>query len=82
MERDHLDKAERIGFVATRISGTDGVSLEIGKWPAVLERMVIKQKLHAALNQFKLDIVIAENCVTIPMNISLTARSATVQGCE
>jgi len=27
-----------IGFVSTRISGTDGVSLEIEKWAAVLER--------------------------------------------
>jgi len=29
--------ARRIGFVSTRISGTDGVSLEIGKWTEVLE---------------------------------------------
>ena len=30
---------KRIGFVSTRISGTDGVSLEIGKWSRILERM-------------------------------------------
>jgi glycosyltransferase involved in cell wall biosynthesis len=30
---------KRIGFISTRISGTDGVSLEIEKWAAVLEAM-------------------------------------------
>ena len=30
---------KKIGFVSTRISGTDGVSLEIGKWSRILERM-------------------------------------------
>lgn len=29
----------RIGFVSTRLAGTDGVSLETAKWAAVLERM-------------------------------------------
>jgi glycosyltransferase involved in cell wall biosynthesis len=29
----------RIGFVSTRFSGTDGVSLETDKWAAVLERL-------------------------------------------
>jgi len=29
----------RIGFIATRIKGTDGVSLEVGKWSKVLRRM-------------------------------------------
>jgi glycosyltransferase involved in cell wall biosynthesis len=29
----------RIGFISTRFSGTDGVSLETGKWAAVLEQM-------------------------------------------
>jgi glycosyltransferase involved in cell wall biosynthesis len=29
----------RIGIVATRLSGTDGVSLEAAKWAAVLERL-------------------------------------------
>ena len=33
------DSSKRIAFVSTRISGTDGVSLEIEKWAAVLERM-------------------------------------------
>lgn len=31
-------KFKNIGFISTRISGTDGVSLEIGKWTKVLER--------------------------------------------
>ncbi|MDQ4077872.1 MAG: glycosyltransferase family 4 protein [Chloroflexota bacterium] len=29
----------RIGFLSTRLSGTDGVSLEVEKWTAVLHRM-------------------------------------------
>ena len=29
---------KRIAFVSTRIAGTDGVSLEIGKWASVIER--------------------------------------------
>ena len=33
------DTGKRIGFVATRIAGTDGVSLEIAKWARILERM-------------------------------------------
>jgi len=118
----------RIGFVATRISGSDGVSLEIAKWAEVLERMghtcfyiagqsdrppersavmgeahfkhpmiesitnqcfgrglrtpevtemvhemkwVIKQKLRTAMERFQLDLVIAENCLTLPLNIPL-----------
>ena len=37
--RDSEQSIQRIGFVSTRISGTDGVSLEIGKWTEILERM-------------------------------------------
>ncbi|MFQ6038641.1 MAG: glycosyltransferase family 1 protein, partial [Candidatus Aminicenantales bacterium] len=33
-----MKKWKRVGFVSTRIAGTDGVSLEIEKWTAVLER--------------------------------------------
>ena len=29
----------RIGFIATRLSGTDGVSLEVAKWARVLKRL-------------------------------------------
>jgi len=121
-------RSERIGFVATRISGNDGVSLEIHKWTEILEGLghecffiagecdrpaersrvigeahfkhpvireidrqsfgcrrrtlelssqisemvwVIKEKLHSALEQLRLDVIIAENCLTIPMNIPL-----------
>jgi hypothetical protein len=39
MQRDTKQSIQRIGFVSTRISGTDGVSLEIGKWSEILERM-------------------------------------------
>ncbi|MBN2291031.1 MAG: glycosyltransferase family 4 protein [Pirellulales bacterium] len=119
---------KRIGFISTRISGNDGVSLEIGKWAEVLQRLghscfyiagqsdrpedisriipeahfshpvidrinhecfgcetrtpelseqihemtwVIKEKLHTVLKKFELDLIIAENCLTIPMNIPL-----------
>jgi glycosyltransferase involved in cell wall biosynthesis len=34
-----IDRLERIGFISTRIAGTDGVSLEIRKWAHVLEEM-------------------------------------------
>jgi hypothetical protein len=36
--------SHRIGFVGTRFTGTDGVSLETRKWAAVLERL--GQKLY------------------------------------
>ena len=123
------DSSKRIAFVSSRISGTDGVSLEIEKWAAVLERMghecfyiagqcddrprdhshvipeahfthpdiaeinrcsfgvqirpramsdsirdmtrVIKLGLCEGLVGFGIDIIIAENCLTIPMNIPL-----------
>ena len=29
----------RIGFVSTRLAGTDGVSLEVTKWVAVLRKL-------------------------------------------
>jgi glycosyltransferase involved in cell wall biosynthesis len=32
-------RPRRIGFVSTRFAGTDGVSLETGKWATVLERL-------------------------------------------
>ena len=35
-------RIEKVAFVSTRIAGTDGVSLEIEKWAAVLERMGIE----------------------------------------
>ncbi len=123
------DSPKRIAFVSTRISGTDGVSMEIEKWAQVLERMghecfyiagqcddrppersyvipeahfthpivaeinrrsfgvqlrspdvsrsirdttgIINEKLREGLARFRIDIIIAENCLTIPMNIPL-----------
>ncbi|RPI78225.1 MAG: glycosyltransferase family 1 protein, partial [Chloroflexi bacterium] len=32
-------KPLRVGIISTRLSGTDGVSLEVGKWACVLRRM-------------------------------------------
>ncbi len=128
MESQEINRPRRIGFISTRVSGTDGVSLEINKWAEVLDRMghdcfyitgrsdrpaertrlipeahlkhptieqitreafahekrtpllaslihetiwVIKQKLWTAIDDLQLDIIIAENCCTIPINIPL-----------
>lgn len=130
MCRDYSVQPLRVGFVSTRISGSDGVSLEIDKWSTVLTRMghtcffiagqcdrpddvsvvipeahfthpvikrisdqcfgrivrtpdvtrmirdmicVIKQQLREAIERLQIDLLIAENCVTIPMNIPLGA---------
>jgi len=119
---------KRIGFVGTRFSGLDGVSLEAAKWSRVLEEMgheifwfggeldkeeeksylcpeahfqsldiddingsisntyqrsphttekiheikkVIKKHLYAFLDRFDPELIIAENCLSIPMNIPL-----------
>lgn len=37
--KDARQARRRVGFVSTRFSGTDGVSLETEKWAAVLERL-------------------------------------------
>ena len=37
--RKRISETRNIGFISTRIAGTDGVSLEIGKWAEVLEDM-------------------------------------------
>ena len=128
MDQVQASQLKRVGFIPTRISGNDGVSLEIGKWAEVLQRLghtcyyiagqsdrpddrsraipeahfthpvigrinrecfgretrtpelseqihemtwVIKEKLHTVLKKFELDLIIAENCLTIPMNIPL-----------
>ncbi len=119
---------KRIGFVSTRLAGTDGVSLEAAKWATVLERMgmqcyymagemdtprersllvpschfnhpgaievyngcfgqsvrlprisrkcdelkaVLKQSVRDFVDHFRLDLIVPENAVTIPMNIPL-----------
>ena len=119
---------KRIGFVGTRFSGLDGVSLEAAKWSRVLEEMgheifwfggeldkdeersyicpeahfqsldiedingsisntyqrsphttdkihemkkAIKEQLYEFMARFHPDLIIAENCLSIPMNIPL-----------
>ncbi len=121
-------KRKRIGFVSTRLAGTDGVSLETFKWYQVLERNgyecfffageldtppdhsflepkahfddpevlemhqkffgtcqrdkalsekvqelknYLKKRLYEFCEQFKIDILIPENALAIPMNIPL-----------
>ena len=128
MHSESIGRPQRIGFIATRIRGNDGVSLEIEKWSQILERMghacffiagasdrpadcsqvipeahfthpvireinrqsfgrerrnptvtgeihemtwMIKEKLQSTIDRFRLDVIIAENCLTIPMNIPL-----------
>lgn len=127
---DQPRSLNRIGIVSTRICGTDGVSLEIGKWATILERLgyecyyicgksdrpadrtavieaadfqnpeiralqrdlfsrrtrtrqaslelhrlkrEILEQFDAAIERFQLDLLIAENAVTIPINIPLGA---------
>ncbi|CAB5099420.1 Glycosyltransferase [Olavius algarvensis associated proteobacterium Delta 3] len=117
---------KHIGFVSTRFSGTDGVSLEACKWADVFEqnghrcfwfageidrnvqksfevpeahfkheqnrwineqilgtkqrrplvtqvihdlRSLLKARLHQFINQFDIDLLIAENVLTIPMHV-------------
>ncbi|MBL0702229.1 MAG: glycosyltransferase family 4 protein [Desulfosarcina sp.] len=38
-DRKRISQVNNIGFISTRIAGTDGVSLEIRKWAEVLEDM-------------------------------------------
>lgn len=118
----------RIGFISTRVAGTDGVSLEIRKWADVIERMglecfyitgesdrpeertvlidemhfahplaesisarafghelrpaeltadimtmarLLREKITEAIEMLDLHVVIAENCLTIPMHLPL-----------
>ncbi len=119
---------KHIGFVSTRFAGTDGVTLEAGKWAEILkleghrvfwfageldknpqssmlvpeahfshskniwinervmgkkgretrvtdeihnEKSFLKSKLYEFIKQFELDLLIAENVLTIPMQIPL-----------
>ncbi len=121
-------KYRRVGFVSTRVCGTDGVSLETRKWAEVLEGLgleccyiagesdrpedrtflvpemhfdhpdirsitrrafgggrrttqltediirmgrFLRKQLSIAIEALDLDLIIAENCFTIPMNIPL-----------
>lgn len=118
----------RIGFISTRFTGTDGVSLETTKWAHVLERLghtcfyfagasdrgrdcsrivpkahfrhpeiwaiyvtafsertrpaettrriqrlkdQLKREIYAFVRDFKIDLLIAENALAIPLNIPL-----------
>ncbi len=122
------ENIKRIGFISTRISGADGVSLEIAKWARVLERngfqcyyfsgendrpgdvsrtcpeahfshprvldlqgrlfggsqrpaavteevhtlrVHLKKEIHAFIADYKLDLIIPENILAIPMHIPL-----------
>ena len=119
---------KNVGFVSTRFAGTDGVTLEAGKWAEVFEengtrcfwfagdldrepessllvaeahfqnpqnkwinerilgrkgrkpavtdmihalRAILKVRLHEFIEQFKIDVLIVENALTIPMHVPL-----------
>jgi len=118
----------RVGFISTRFSGTDGVSLEAEKWARIIESYGItpfyfggeidrdpalsytvaeahfqhpdikdihnhsfgarqrernitakiqkikdhlKDHLYRFIEQFEIDLLVAENCLTIPLNLPL-----------
>lgn len=124
----HFNKSKNIGFVSTRFSGTDGVTLESSKWADVFEknghscfwfggqldraaerstlvpgahfkheqnqwinsqilgrkgrkppvtqiihslRSKLKSYLHNFINGYKIDLLIAENVLSIPMHVPL-----------
>jgi len=124
----NIQQIKNVGFISTRIAGTDGVSLELEKWAEVLKRnrfecfyfageidrdeeisfkieeahfehpevydiskslfgatsrtrkvskniQKIQEKLKSALyefcKKFKIDLIIPENALTIPLNIPL-----------
>lgn len=117
-----------VGFISTRLAGTDGVSLEAEKWARIFEKeglacyyfageldrnpersylvpeahfqhaaireinqncfgtsqrdraitqqimklkKRLKDQLYAFIDKFSIDLLVAENCLTIPMNIPL-----------
>ncbi|MCD4777380.1 MAG: glycosyltransferase family 4 protein [Desulfobacterales bacterium] len=121
-------KPQHVGFISTRLAGTDGVSLETSKWAHFFEkegftcfyfagecdcapersyivdeahfkhpdireihqncfrlekrsdnisrkihelRLRLKKHLYNFIRQFKIDLLVAENCLTIPLNIPL-----------
>ena len=130
----------RIGFISTRFAGTDGVTLEAGKWAHVFEqnnhacfwfageldrdrnksflvpeahfkhehnrwindhvfgktgrshhvtefihasRSFLKERLHRFIKKYSLDLLVAENVLTIPMHIPLgLALSETIAETE
>lgn len=128
MSASASESIRRVVFVSTRIAGTDGVSLETGKWAEVLTRMGLecfyvtgetdrpadrsevieeahfdhpsirainsqafgmetrsedltmaildtthrlRRRLLSAIQRFEPDLLIAENALTIPMNVPL-----------
>ncbi|MDL1984718.1 MAG: glycosyltransferase family 4 protein [Deltaproteobacteria bacterium] len=122
------NRPRHVGFISTRLAGTDGVSLETSKWAHFFEkegftcfyfagecdcapersyivdeahfkhpdireihqncfrlekrsdnisrkihelRLRLKKHLYNFIRQFKIDVLVAENCLTIPLNIPL-----------
>jgi hypothetical protein len=75
----------RIGVVATRIGGTDGVSLEADAWSRTLqgfgheihafagrtETPVARYELGCWAEELDLDLLIAENTLSLPVHLPL-----------
>jgi glycosyltransferase involved in cell wall biosynthesis len=125
---DYCSRDHNVGFVSTRIAGTDGVSLETEKWARIFEKEgltcyyfageldrspdrsflvaeahfhhpviqeinqecfgvnrrdrsltaqihriknLLKDQLYHFFDKFKIDLLVTENCQTIPMNVPL-----------
>ncbi|MCF8068921.1 MAG: glycosyltransferase family 4 protein [Desulfobacterales bacterium] len=125
---DYCGREHNVGFISTRLAGTDGVSLEVDKWVTVLEKLgftsyffageldtppevsflvdkahfkhpaikdiylnsfgvryrkrfitteiqdikrEIKDNLYKFVEKFKIDLLVPQNSLTIPLNIPL-----------
>jgi glycosyltransferase involved in cell wall biosynthesis len=125
---EYCSRGHNVGFVSTRIAGTDGVSLETEKWARIFEKEgltsyyfggeldrdpersflvdeahfqhpvimeinkncfgvnqrdrsltaqihrikgLLKDQLYQFIEKFKIDMLVTENCQTIPMNVPL-----------
>jgi glycosyltransferase involved in cell wall biosynthesis len=132
---EHCGREHKVGFISTRLAGTDGVSLETEKWAAVFEqeglpayylageldrppqrchsieeahfkhpairkitrrcfagdrrersltreiqtvKQRLKDQLYRYIKKFHLDLLVAENSLTIPLNLPLGIALAEV----
>lgn len=125
---DYCEREHNVGFISTRFSGTDGVSLETEKWARIFEKegltcyyfageldrdpsrsylvpeahfqhptikdlnqkcfgverrsreitrqiqiltRTLKDHLYTFIKKYKIDLLVTQNCLTIPLNIPL-----------
>ena len=60
-----FDKVNNIGFISTRLSGTDGVSLETEKWIDVLKEM--GHDIYIVAGRFTAHLVVRSKETHMPM---------------